>query len=102
MGKERDLLEGHLDESHVFVSVVEDAFLDEFEDLGVTMADVLEVLLVQLANGTVFHCDDRGSGLAVVDEGDFTEKLALAEDFHLEVLVGLVLLLDTTHLLSFL
>lgn len=87
MGEERDLLKGHLDEAHVFVTIVEDALFDELEDLRVTMADVREVLLVQFADRAVLHCDDRGSSLAVVDEGDLTEKLALAENLHLEMLV---------------
>ena len=58
MVEERQLFERHFNETHVFVIVLEDALLDVLQDLRVLQHDLIEVLLLELANGAVLESDD--------------------------------------------
>ena len=77
--KEGQLPQRHLDECHVLVIVLENAFLDALENLGVLVAHIVEVFFGHLSNGRVLLRDDGGRGHAVVDEGDLTKELALEQ-----------------------
>ena len=58
MVEERQLFERHFNETHVLVIVLEDALLDVLQDLRVLQHDLIEVLLLELANGAVLESDD--------------------------------------------
>ena len=77
--KEGQLPQRHLDECHVFVIVLENAFLDALENLGILVGHIVEVFFGHLSNGRILLRDDGGRGHAVVDEGDLTKELALEQ-----------------------
>ena len=79
VSKEWQLPQRHLDECHVLVIVLENAFLDALENLGILVVHIVEVFFGHLSNGRVLLRDDGGRGHAVVDEGDLTKKLALEQ-----------------------
>ena len=99
----RQLLEGHLDEPHVFVLVLEDALLDILEDRRVLQDDFVEVLQCKLANGAVLKSDDGGSGRTLVDEGNLAEKLSLTKEFQFQLRSLFLFRVsnDAAHFLSF-
>ena len=77
--KEWQLPQRHLDECHVLVIVLENAFLDALENLGVLVAHIVEVFFGHLSNGRVLLRNNGGCSHAVVDEGDLTKELALEQ-----------------------
>ena len=58
MLEEGQLLEGHLNETHVLIFVVKDTFFNIPEDKRVLMDYLIEVILAELANGAVLESDD--------------------------------------------
>lgn len=100
VSEEGELLEGHLDESHVFVIVVKDSLSDVLVNLRVLQDDLSEVFVVELANGAVLESDHRSCSQAIVDQGDLTEKLSLTQNFLLLVDSSFSLVGRTAHLLS--
>ena len=77
--KEGQLPQRHLDECHVLVIVLENAFLDALENLGILVAHIVKVFFGHLSNGRVLLRNNGGRGHAVVDEGDLTKELALEQ-----------------------
>jgi len=100
VSKERKLLEGHLDESHVFVIVVKDSLRDVLVDLRVLQDDLSEVFVVEFADGAVLEGDDGSCSQALVDQGDLTEELTLTKNFLLRIGSSFCLVSRTAHLLS--
>ena len=83
MCEERQLFQGHLDEFHVLVIVLEDALLDVLQDLAMFVDDLVKVFGRKFADGAVLESNDRGCCSTFIDERDLTEELALAKNSSL-------------------